>query len=92
MNPVAGVCADLLLSYQRNSVRVVGNGNGGGKGSSQGFCGKEGQMGRSIVGRDWGEIVVVELVEVYKQLRQITVQVLVDLLERLTEFLGDLWC
>jgi len=34
---VAGVCADLLLSYQRNSVRVIGGGNGGDEGCSRGF-------------------------------------------------------
>jgi len=34
---VAGVCADLLLSYQRNSVRVVGGGNGGDEGGSRRF-------------------------------------------------------
>ena len=32
-----GVCVDLLLSYQRNSVGVVGDGNGGGEGGSRGF-------------------------------------------------------
>ena len=31
---VAGVCADLLLSYQRNSVGVIGGGNGGDEGGS----------------------------------------------------------
>jgi len=49
---VAGVCADLLLSYQRNSVWAIRDGNGGGEGGSWGFCRKEGRMGRSIVGRD----------------------------------------
>jgi len=34
---VAGVCADLLLSYQRNSVRVIGGGNGGDEGGSRRF-------------------------------------------------------
>ena len=34
---VAGVCADLLLSYQRNSVGVIGGGNGGDKGGSGRF-------------------------------------------------------
>jgi len=33
--PVAGVCANLLLSYQRNSVGV--DGNGGDEGCSGGF-------------------------------------------------------
>jgi len=37
-------------------------------------------MGRPIVRGDRGEVVVVELVEVYKQFGQITVQILVDLL------------
>ena len=32
---VAGVCADLLLSYQRNSVGI--DGNGGDEGGSRGF-------------------------------------------------------
>ena len=34
---VAGVCADLLLSYQRNSVRIIGSGNGGDEGGSRRF-------------------------------------------------------
>jgi len=49
-------------------------------------------MGRPIVRGDWSKVVVVELVEMHKQFGQITVQILVDLLERLTEFLGDFWC
>ena len=39
-------------------------------------------MGRPIVRGDRGEVVVVELVEVYKQFGQVTVQILVDLLVR----------
>ena len=46
-------------------------------------------MRGSIVGGDGLEIVEVELIEVNKQFRQITVQILIDLLERLTEFEGD---
>ena len=34
---VAGVCADLLLSYQRNGVGVIGGGNGGDEGGSGRF-------------------------------------------------------
>ena len=34
---VAGVCANLLLSYQRNSVGVVSGGNGGDEGGRGGF-------------------------------------------------------
>jgi len=34
---VAGVCADLLLSYQRNGVGIVEGGNGGDEGCSGGF-------------------------------------------------------
>ena len=34
---VAGVCADLLLSYQRNSVGVIGGGNGGDNGGCRGL-------------------------------------------------------
>jgi len=34
---VAGVCTDLLLSYQRNSVGVIGGGNGGDEGGSGRF-------------------------------------------------------
>ena len=34
---VAGVCADLLLSYQRNSIGVIGGGNGGDEGGSRRF-------------------------------------------------------
>jgi len=49
-------------------------------------------MGGLIVGRDWCEKVIVELVKMYKQFCQITVQILIDLLERLTEFGGDVWC
>ena len=75
---VAGVCADLLLSYQRNSVGV--DGNGGDEGGSRGFWREEGWMGGSIVGGDWSKIVVVELIEVHKQFSQITVQIPVDLL------------
>jgi len=37
-------------------------------------------MGRSIVGGDWSEVVVVELIEVHKQFGQIAVQIPVDLL------------
>jgi len=37
MMSVAGVCADLLLSYQRNSVRVVKGGKGGDEGCSGRF-------------------------------------------------------
>jgi len=46
-------------------------------------------MRGSIVGGDGLEIVEVELIEVNKQFCQITVQILIDLLERLTEFEGD---
>ena len=46
-------------------------------------------MRGSIVGGDGLEIVEVELIEVNKQFRQVTVQVLIDLLKRLTEFEGD---
>ena len=46
-------------------------------------------MRGSVVGGDGLEIVKVELIEVNKQFRQITVQILIDLLERLTEFEGD---
>jgi len=49
-------------------------------------------MRGSIVGGDGLEIVEVELIEVNKQFRQITVQILIDLLQRLTEFEGDLGC
>ena len=34
---VTGVCTDLLLSYQRNSVWVIEGGNGGDEGRSGGF-------------------------------------------------------
>jgi len=34
---VAGVCADLLLSYQRNSVGVIEGGDGGDEGGCGGF-------------------------------------------------------
>jgi len=78
---VAGVCADLLLSYQRNSVGIVGGGNGGDKGGRGRFCGKEGRMGGSIVWSDGLEVVEIELIEVNKQFRQIAVQILIDLLE-----------
>jgi len=37
-------------------------------------------MGRSIIGGDWSEVVVVELIEVHKQFSQITVQIPIDLL------------
>jgi len=37
-------------------------------------------MGRSIVGGDWGEVVVVELIKVHKQFSQIAVQIPIDLL------------
>ena len=89
MITVAGVCADLLLSYQRNSVRIIGGGNGGDEGGRGRFCGKEGRMGGSIVRGDGLEVVEIELIEVDKQFRQITVQILINLLERLTEFEGD---
>ena len=89
---VVGVCADLLLSYQRNSVGVFGGGNGGDEGCSGWFCREEGRMGRTIVGGDRLEVVVIELVEVEKQFHQIALQVVVELMERLTEFDGDLWC
>ena len=46
-------------------------------------------MRGSIVGGDGLEVVEVELIEVNKQFRQITVQILIDLLERLTELEGD---
>ena len=46
-------------------------------------------MRGSIVWGNGLEIVKVELIEVNKQFRQITVQILIDLLERLTEFEGD---
>jgi len=38
-------------------------------------------MGGSVIGRDWCEVVVVELVEMYEQFHRITVQILVDLLK-----------
>ena len=46
-------------------------------------------MRGSIVGGDGLEVVEVELIEVNKQFRQVTVQILINLLERLTEFEGD---
>ena len=72
---------DLLLSYQRNSVRVIGGGNGGDKGGRRRFCGKEGRMRGSIVGGDGLEVVEIELIEVNKQFCQIAVQILINLLE-----------
>ena len=46
-------------------------------------------MRGSIVGGDGLKIVEVELIEVNEQFRQITVQILINLLKRLTEFEGD---
>ena len=46
-------------------------------------------MRRTIVRGNGLEIVEVELIEVRTQFRQITVQILINLLERLTEFEGD---
>ena len=46
-------------------------------------------MRGSIVRGDGLEVVEVELIEVNKQFRQVTVQILINLLERLTEFEGD---
>ena len=46
-------------------------------------------MRGSIVRGDELKIVEVELIKVNKQFRQITVQILINLLERLTEFEGD---
>jgi len=46
-------------------------------------------MGGSIVRSNGLKVVEVELIEVNKQFRQIAVQILIDLLERLTEFEGD---
>jgi len=46
-------------------------------------------MGGSIVWGDGLEVVKIELIEVDKQFRQIAVQILINLLERLTEFEGD---
>jgi len=50
---------DLLLSYLGNSVRVFKGGNGGDEGYCRRLCGKEGQMGGSIVRGDWLEVVEV---------------------------------
>jgi len=49
-------------------------------------------MRGSIVGGDGLEVVEIELVEVDKQFRQIAVQILINLLKRLTEFEGDFSC
>ena len=46
-------------------------------------------MRGSIVRGDGLEVVEVELIEVNKQFRQVTIQILINLLERLTEFEGD---
>jgi len=46
-------------------------------------------MRGSIVGSDGLEVVEVELIEMNKQFRRVTVQILINLLERLTEFEGD---
>ena len=46
-------------------------------------------MGGSIVWGDGLEVVEIELIEVDEQFRQIPVQILINLLERLTEFEGD---
>ena len=46
-------------------------------------------MRGTIVRGDGLEIVKVKLIEMYKQFRQITVQILIDLLKRLTEFEWD---
>jgi len=48
-------------------------------------------MGGSIVGGNGLEVVEVELIEMNKQFGQITVQILINLLEQLTEFEGDFW-
>ena len=80
---------ELLLSYQRNSVWVFGDGNGGDERGSGWFWGQEGQLGGMIVGGDGQKVVVVELVEVEKQFRQISLQVIVNLMDWLTEFGGD---
>jgi len=49
-------------------------------------------MRGSIVRGDGLEVVEVELIEVNKQFRQITVQILINLLKRLTEFEWDFCC
>jgi len=46
-------------------------------------------MRGSIVGGNGLEVVEVELIEMNKQFSQITIQILINLLERLTEFEGD---
>jgi len=48
-------------------------------------------MRGSVVGGDGQEVVEVELVEMNEQFSQVTVQILINLLKRLTEFEGDFW-
>jgi len=46
-------------------------------------------MGGSIVGSNGLEVVEVELIKVNEQFGQVAVQILINLLKRLTEFEGD---
>jgi len=49
-------------------------------------------MGGSIVGGNGLEVVEVELIKMNKQFSQVPVQILINLLKRLTEFEGDFSC